>query len=190
MQTTTCTMTQVEEKHLNIVFMGMPGSGKGTQAAKLADKYSLVHISSGDLLRKEMEEDTPFGKEIRRHMEEGILFPDELVNSVLLGKVPSCDYILDGYPRKLSQVEVIKSVNLVLYLALSEKETVARVLNRNEDREDDTEDAIMVRIAAFKKKTQPVIDYYKERGILHEVDGSGTPGEVFERVQKVIQNFL
>ncbi|KAI4291460.1 adenylate kinase [Pancytospora philotis] len=187
MQTTTCTMTEEQAKHLNIVIIGLPGSGKGTQSKMVADKYSLVHISSGDLLREQMEKDNALGKEIRRHMEEGILFPDELVNSVFVENVPASDYILDGYPRKLSQIDTFKNVNLVLYLTLSEDEAIERILNRNEGREDDNKDAVKVRLDAFVKKTQPVIERYREFGILHEIDASGSQEDVFDRICGVIQ---
>ena len=188
MQTTTTTMVQTQEKPMNIVVIGLPGSGKGTQAARLAERYQLCHISSGDLLRQEMKRDTPRGREIKRHMDEGVLFPDELVESVFLDFVPDENYILDGYPRKLSQTGVFKNVNLVIYLTLDEGEAARRILGRRDGRADDNEDAIRVRVSEFVEETKPVVGFYEDCGLLHRVDASGTPDEVYDRVEKIVRS--
>lgn len=186
-------MENKSNRNLNIVIIGLPGCGKGTQSEILASKYSLAHISSGDLLRDEQEKNTPLGRKIAKLMEEGVLFPDNIVNSVVLENVPPSNYILDGYPRKLSQVEVIKSVNAVIYLTLPEKVAIKRILDRHQGRVDDNEEAIKIRLEAFREETKPVIKYYSDKGLLVEIDASGTPEEVFERIEtalkKLIKNF-
>ncbi|KAI5168559.1 adenylate kinase [Pancytospora epiphaga] len=187
MQTATCTMTETREQNLNIVIMGLPGCGKGTQSQMIADKYSLTHISSGDMLRAEMKKDTKTARDIKRHMEDGTLFSDELVNSVMVDNVPEKNFILDGYPRKISQVNTFPNINLVIFLTLNEDEAVRRIMGRNQGRKDDTEDAIKVRLATFREKTKPVIDYYVSSGMLREIDAGGSPDEVFKRVVDIIE---
>lgn len=190
MNTTTATVTQVKRKSLNMVVIGLPGSGKGTQSKQLAEKYQLAHVSSGELLRSEMTKNTERAREIRVNMEKGTLFPDELVNSVLMDSVPSDNFILDGYPRKLSQTGVFGSVNIVFFIGLDGREAVRRILSRDEGRKDDTEEAVQKRLQAFEKETRPVVDHYRGLGLLHEVDGSGSREEVFERMVGEVEAFL
>lgn len=189
MQTTT-TVTKTKERPLNIVIIGLPGCGKGTQSGMLAERYDLVHISSGDLLREQMQHDTPVGRRISEMMDKGTLLSDELVDAVFIENVPSQNYILDGYPRKLSQVDTFPSVNLVLYLVLPEDEAIRRILHRGESRVDDNEDTVRIRLNDFRAKTKPVIDFYagSARGIFHEVSALGSPEEVFERIEAIIKN--
>lgn len=171
---------------MNLIIIGLPGCGKGTQSELISKEYSLTHISSGDLLREEQNKGTARGQKIARFMQEGVLFPDDIVNSILLDHVPEKNFILDGYPRKLSQVEVIKNIDKVIYLTLSEDEAIRRILDRNQGRLDDNEDAIRIRLHAFREKTQPVIDYYDKHKKLIEVDASGSPEEVFLNIKKIL----
>ncbi len=184
-KTQNCEM--VENKSFNIIVIGLPGCGKGTQSEKLAKKYNLKHLSSGDILREERKKNTPEGKKINDLIFEGKLLPDELVNSVFLKNIPERNYILDGYPRKLSQVEFIKDVNIVIYLHLNENEAIERILERKDGRKDDNKETVRIRLEAFRKETEPVINFYKEKGIFYEVDGNGTPEDVFERIVRIVE---
>lgn len=171
---------------LNIIVIGAPGSGKGTQSKRIAEKYSLTHVTSGELLREESKKDTVLAEKIEELMETGKLFPDELVKKVLINNVPESNFVLDGYPRKLSQTSTFKDIDLVLFIDLPEEECLKRILGRNEGRADDNEEAASVRIKCFKKETEPVIDYYQNKGILETIDGSKTPDEVFELIVEAI----
>ncbi|ELA42887.1 uncharacterized protein VICG_00202 [Vittaforma corneae ATCC 50505] len=179
---TTCCTTQ----KLNLIVIGLPGCGKGTQSAKIAKHYNLKHVTSGDLLRQEVERNSKYAKQIQELMKTGKLFPDDLVNSILLEHVPKENYILDGYPRKLSQVKTFEDIDLVIYIELPEQEAVRRILHRNQGRSDDSEEAVKVRLRAFDRETEPVIEYYKSRGILEVVDGQGSEEEIFGRIQELI----
>ncbi len=179
---TTCCTTQ----KLNLVIIGLPGSGKGTQSTKIAERYNLKHVTSGDLLRQEAENGGKYAKRIEELMKTGKLFPDELVESILIDHVPKENFILDGYPRKLSQVETFKDIDLVVYIELPEDEVVNRIIHRNEGRADDTKEAIKTRLSVFHKETEPVINHYKTKNILEVVDGLGTEDQVFERITNVI----
>lgn len=185
MQTTTTTTMQETAKSPNVIIIGLPGCGKGTQSSMISEKYGLTHVSTGKLLREEGEKDTRLGTRIREHISGGELLPDELVNAVLLENLPNSGYILDGYPRKLSQTSMFENnISLVLYMTLREAEAIKRILGRRDGREDDNEEAVRIRLEAFRKETKPVIDFYKEKGLLYEIDASGTPEEVFKRVEE------
>lgn len=171
---------------LNLIIMGAPGAGKGTQSKRLAEKYSLKHVTTGELLREESEKQTKTAEQIKELMETGKLFPDDLVKQVLIDNIPKTNFILDGYPRKLSQISTFKDIDLVIYIELSEKECVSRILNRNEGRSDDNEEAIKVRLKCFQKETEPVIDYYKNKGILETINGDGSEDDVFAKICEVI----
>lgn len=179
---TTCCTTQ----RLNLIIMGLPGSGKGTQSDKIAKRYDLKHITTGQLLREEAEKDTKTAREINRLMKTGELFPDELVNSVLTESMPRSNFLLDGYPRTLTQVDVVKDIDLVIYIDLPEEEAIRRILNRNEGRPDDNEKTVKIRLDAFNTETIPVIEYYKKKGILEIVDGMGSEESIFNRITEVI----
>lgn len=176
------------QKPLNIVIVGLPGCGKGTQSEKIADKYNLKHVSSGEILREESKKDTLQAKKINDLMLKGTLFPDELLNAVFLDNVPKNNFILDGYPRKISQVDVINNINLVLYLFLNEQEAIERILHRKDERKDDNKETIKIRLDAFHKETEPVVDYYKSKGIYYEVNASGSPDEVFKKIVNIIDH--
>jgi len=180
--TTVCCTTQ----KLNLVLMGLPGSGKGTQGEKIAQHYGIKHMTSGDLLRTEVERNGKHAKTIQRLMETGELFPDDLVNKIFLDHVPEENFILDGYPRRLSQTETFQNIDLAIYIEVPEDEVVKRILKRNQGRADDTPEAIQTRLDAFKEETKPVLDYYRKRSLLVNIDGRGTPEEVFERVRQAI----
>lgn len=182
MANTCCTMVR-----LNLIIAGFPGSGKGTQAKKIAKHYGLKHVSSGELLREEAEKDSsPYAQEINKLASSGKLYPDDLVKSVLLERVPSDNFILDGYPRKLSQVETFKNIDLVIFLTLSEKEAIKRISLRKEGRPDDNAKTAETRISVFLKDTKPVMDYFSKKGLLVEIDGGKTIDIVFSAIREAI----
>lgn len=171
---------------MNLIIIGLPGSGKGTQSKMLADHYGIKHITSGDLLREESEKDTGTAAEIRELMKTGRLFSDELVEKVLIEKVPRENFILDGYPRKLSQVGTFKDIDLVLYLDLPEDEALKRILDRQQGRSDDNRETAKVRLHVFKKETEPLINHYRQKGILETIDGSKGKEDVFSSIKEAV----
>ena len=181
---------------INLILFGPPGSGKGTQAAYLVDKYQLLHISTGDLFRYEMGNNTRLGMEAKRYIEKGELVPDEVTIGMLRNKVEmhpeAAGFIFDGFPRTVAQAEALdallaesdQEVNALLALEVDDEEIVQRILNRGKTsgRDDDNDETIIRnRIDVYKRETTPVFDYYDERGKSQKVDGLGTIKEIFER---------
>lgn len=186
---------------INIAIFGVPGAGKGTQCKLLSSKLDLVHISTGDLIRKEISDKTTIGIEIQKIINAGILVSDSIV-SEMFGKkmrnsLKSNGFLLDGFPRTLEQArmlnEIFASLNLKLdafvELILTEKESTERILKRAEieGRLDDNPETLKSRFKEYESKTAPIADYYKKKGLFTSVDGTGTIEEVFERILKVIK---
>ena len=182
---------------INLILFGPPGSGKGTQAAYLVDKYQLLHISTGDLFRYEMGNNTRLGMEAKRYIEKGELVPDEVTIGMLRNKVEmhpeAAGFIFDGFPRTVAQAEALdallaesdQEVNALLALEVDDEEIVQRILNRGKTsgRDDDNDETIIRnRIDVYKRETTPVFVYYDERGKSQKVDGLGTIKEIFERL--------
>lgn len=169
-----------------MIIIGLPGSGKGTQSKMIANHYGVKHITSGGLLREESEGDTQVSAEVKELMKTGCLFPDELVESVLLKNTPKENFILDGYPRTISQVNTFKEIDLVIYLSLPEEEALRRILGRQEGRSDDCRETAEVRLRIFRDETEPIIDYYRQKDILEVVDGSKKEDDVFNSIKEII----
>ena len=178
----------------NLVLFGPPGSGKGTQSANIIEKYKLVHVSTGDILRKEVADETPLGLEAKKYMDQGALVPDEVVIGMISAKLDestdSQGFIFDGFPRTVAQAQALDNllefknmpIQLVLSLVVSEAELKNRLISRGESsgRSDDNEEVIMKRIAEYHAKTSPVADYYKEHNKLVEVKGEGSVDAIFD----------
>ena len=164
------------KKHL--LFLGAPGAGKGTQAELLSQKYSYLHLSTGELLRKEIEMNSILGKQVNNIINLGELVNDELVLKIVRQNLDKENngWILDGYPRNLSQVnslnEVLVEINqpleVVFYLDIPEKVLIKRLLSRG--RKDDTEETIRTRVEIYKKNTEPLIQYFKDLSLLEYID--------------------
>ncbi|HUH74780.1 MAG TPA: adenylate kinase [Chitinophagales bacterium] len=187
---------------LNLILFGPPGSGKGTQAEYLVEKYQLLHISTGDLLRSELKASTPLGLEAKRYIDKGELVPDEVVIGMIssqldqnIGKVKG--FIFDGFPRTKAQAEALDklldfkntSIAQVLALDVPEEEVVARILNRGltSGRSDDNnQEIIKNRFSIYLNETTAVADHYKEFDKFTSVPGKGTIEEVFESLTKAI----
>jgi len=181
---------------MQLVIMGPPGAGKGTQAKLIAEHYEIPAISTGDIFRAMKTADTPLARQVREIMESGGYVSDEITNAIVADRLaqPDCNrgFLLDGYPRTLQQVQTLDD-----YLAESERpltaaislladieEVVARLLRRAviDGRSDDNEETIRVRLQVYAEQTEPLLDVYRARDLLLEVDGHGEVQEVSERI--------
>ncbi len=185
---------------MNIIMLGPPGSGKGTQGALLSESAKLPRVSTGDVLRSAVERGTPLGLEAKGYMDQGLLVPDEvivgLIEEVLALPEARGGVIMDGFPRTVAQAEAIGELleargsvlDRVLSIEVPEDELVRRMLGRaaREGRSDDTPDAIQQRLEVYREQTEPLVSYFSERGVLVEVDGTGTVEEIAARVQEAI----
>jgi len=164
------------KKHL--LFLGAPGAGKGTQAELLSHAYSYLHLSTGELLRKEIEMNTMLGKQVKDIINQGELVSDQLVLKIVKQNLNKDNkgWILDGYPRNLSQVnslnevliEINQPLDVVFYLDIPEEVLIKRLLLRG--RKDDTEETIRTRVNIYKKTTEPLIQYFKDLSLLKYID--------------------
>jgi adenylate kinase len=188
---------------INLVLFGPPGSGKGTQAAHLVEKYELLHISTGDLFRYEMGNDTPLGLEAKSYIEKGELVPDEVTIGMLRNKVEAnpdvAGYIFDGFPRTVAQAEALdelmaskeEQVDQLLMLDVPEEELVERLLNRGKTsgRADDNDESIIRnRIQVYASETTPVFDYYAEQDKAVKINGVGSIEEIFSRLSSQVDS--
>jgi adenylate kinase len=185
---------------MRLLLLAPPGAGKGTQGKRIAESYGIAHLATGDLLRDEVARDTPLGREAAGAMRRGDLVPDDLVIRLMLDKVLDArgGWVLDGFPRTLPQAEVAhdwastrgETLDAAVYLDVPEAELVRRLLERAvlEGRPDDDEPTIRNRLAVFARETAPLIDYYRGRGVLEEVDATGTVDEVTLRVLRAIES--
>jgi len=185
---------------MNIVLLGPPGSGKGTQGAILSERGGLPRVSTGDLLRAAVERGTELGTQAKQYMEQGLLVPDEiilgLIAEVLASPHAAGGVIMDGFPRTVAQAEAIDGllaqrgvrVDRVLSIEVDEEELVRRLLGRaeQEGRTDDTLETIRQRIAVYWEQTAPLVSYYRERGVLVEVPGSGSVEDIAGRMQEAL----
>ncbi|MFZ1750099.1 MAG: adenylate kinase [Saprospiraceae bacterium] len=186
---------------INIILFGPPGSGKGTQAAKLTEKYGFLHISTGDLFRYEMSHDTPLGLKAKEYMSKGQLVPDEVTIGMLINKVnanpEAKGIIFDGFPRTIAQAEAFDqflqaqntAVTTLISIELSDDEIVERILHRGKTsgRSDDNDESIIRnRIEVYNTETSPVYTHYDHMGKSKRISGSGTIEEIFNRLVEVI----
>jgi len=176
--------------------VGAPGSGKGTQAERLASYFGVRHLATGEMLREQVRRATPLGRQVQAVLAAGDLVGDELIEDLLyepfLQASREGGFILDGFPRTLHQAERAFQIALdagatlhaVVHLDVPPQVLLDRALSRDEGRADDNQATVRHRIEVYEKQTQPLVDYYAGRGILVSVDGLGTPDEVFERILK------
>jgi adenylate kinase len=176
--------------------MGPPGAGKGTQATFVAEHFGIPAISTGDIFRANVAEGTPLGVEAKCFMDAGEYVPDEITNKMVRNRIDEPDaepgFLLDGYPRTLAQVEELDGMveftghrlDAAVVLTVDDEEIVQRLLQRAEveGRADDTEDVIRRRQEVYREQTEPLIEVYRERGILLEVDGIGEVDQVTKRI--------
>ncbi len=179
---------------MKIILIGIQGAGKSTQGNLLRDKLNIPYLSTGHIFREMAKEKTPLGRYIKEIMNAGYLIPDdkavEIVSEYLKKPEYKNGYILDGFPRTLDQVKAFENgVDKVVYLKVSDKEALWRLSYRNGDnREDETLVALRKRIELFHKLTEPVLDYYRNKGNLVEVDGEKGVEEVHSEILTKIKN--
>jgi len=177
-----------------MVLLGPPGAGKGTQAEKLADKFGIPQISTGDLFRSNISNGTPLGVEAKKYLDAGNLVPAELTNALVDDRLNDDDvangFILDGFPRSVEQAEALKAMlakrnlklDAVLEFRVSETELLSRLKSRG--RADDTEEVILNRMKVYRDETAPLLDYYRDE--LKSVDAVGSLDEVFARALQAL----
>ena len=184
--------------------MGPPGAGKGTQAKFVAEHFKIPAISTGDIFRANVSEGTPLGVEAKRYMDAGEYVPDEVTNRMVRNRIDEPDaepgFLLDGYPRTLAQVTELDGMiaftghrlDAVVVLTVDPEELVQRLLHRaqTDGRADDTEDVIRRRQEVYAEQTEPLIDVYRKRGILHEVDGMGEVDDVTKRIFDALDDLI
>lgn len=189
---------------LNLVLFGPPGAGKGTQSQKLIEKYQLIHLSTGDILRGEITQGTSLGIEAKKLMDDGKLVPDEVVIGMISNKLDNNSdakgFIFDGFPRTVAQAEALDSllaskndqISGMIALQVEEAELEKRLLLRGKEsgRPDDANpEIIKKRIIEYNSKTAPVANYYKEQGKLKNINGVGSIEEIFSNICQVIDNY-
>ena len=183
------------------IIFGPPGSGKGTQAARIEAELGLHHLSTGDVLRSEVRSGTPLGLEVGRIIAAGDLVPDELIVDVVRKRLPAAEegagVLLDGFPRTLRQAQALDAmlrdeghrVTFVIALRVPEEVLVRRLLHRAEleGRTDDNREAIAERMREYRNLTAVVLGHYrKQRVPIHDIDGTGSPDEVFDQIRSAI----
>ena len=186
---------------MNLILLGPPGAGKGTQAAKIIEKYDIPHISTGDIFRANIKAGTELGKRAQEYMNKGQLVPDELVVEIATDRLKADDcqkgFLLDGFPRTLPQAEALdailaktgEQVTATVSIMIPDEMIMERIKGRalKEGRADDaSEDIINNRIVTYHNQTEPLIEYYTKAGRYNEIDGIGTIDEVRDRIFNVM----
>jgi adenylate kinase len=189
---------------LRALLLAPPGAGKGTQGKRLSAIYGVPHLATGDLLRQHVADGTPLGVEAKGYMDRGELVPDRLVIDLILARLsadqPLTGFFLDGFPRSLNQAQNSyrygqtrnTTFHAVISLAVGEDELVRRLLERGRQsgRSDDNEETIRNRLRVYDENTRPLLDFYRDRGILVEVDGTGAVDAVTARIRAALDHIL
>jgi adenylate kinase len=189
---------------VNILLLGPQGSGKGTQASKLASTYAIAHIATGDMLRAAMASETELGRRIKPLYDNGELVPDDLMIELIRERLASDDtaegFALDGFPRTMAQAKALdamlaelgRELSVVFELQVSDAVCVQRLLRRAEieGRTDDTEEAILRRLRLYHRETEPLVEYYRAQGSLVGIHADRTVDEVFEEIQQTLDEVL
>jgi adenylate kinase len=185
---------------LNLVMLGAPGAGKGTQAVRIAETRGIPHISTGEMLRGAITAGSELGQKVKSIVESGALVPDELVIDVIRDRLAQSDtqngFVLDGFPRTLGQAEALdllltelgRPLKIVLELELAEDTAVERMLGRaaEQGRADDTPEVIRNRFEVYRRQTEPLSEHYRNKGILVVVDSTPSMDEVFAAIERVL----
>lgn len=189
---------------LNIVLFGPPGAGKGTQSERLISSKSLVHLSTGDLFRKNIGEGTELGRKAQHFMDEGKLVPDEIVIGMVEDTIEqhmdANGFIFDGFPRTVAQAEALDemlsqhdlSISGMISLEVPEQELISRLLDRGKTSgrpDDQDESKIATRIEEYENKTAPVAGYYKDQQKFNGINGVGSIDQIYEKIDAVVSTF-
>ncbi len=189
---------------LNIIMCGAPGSGKGTQSDRIVEKYELAHLSTGDLLRKEIASGSEIGVQLNAIVSRGDLVPDDIIIGMLASNIDALGadckgVIFDGFPRNVAQAEALEKMlaerglatTALLDMQVEQDELIARLLNRGKmsGRSDDNMETIQQRLLVYEQKTKPVSDFYARLGKYHAINGMGTMEEIFDRIDDVLKAF-
>jgi adenylate kinase len=183
---------------MRILLIGPPGAGKGTQAVRLAERLGIPHLSTGDMLREACRQKTDIGRKAEPFMTSGQLVPDEIVQDLVVERVarPDCGkgYLLDGFPRTAPQAKMLdklladRGMALDAAIKIDVDEAVLEKRLAGRGRLDDTPEVVRQRLAHYRALTQPMEAYYEDRGMLREIDGHGTPDEVFEAIAAELES--
>ena len=194
---------------MKIIMLGAPGAGKGTQAKKIAEKYSIPHISTGDIFRANIKNNTELGKKAKTYMDKGELVPDELVVDLIMDRFKEADcangYVLDGFPRTIPQAEALdkalaannEAVDFAINVGCGATYHIQFNAPKVEGvcdtcgeklilRDDDKPETVKNRLSVYHEQTQPLIDYYSKKGVLAEVDGTQAMDDVFNAIVNVL----
>jgi adenylate kinase len=186
---------------MRLIILGPPGAGKGTQASKIASTFGIPAISTGDIFRANIKNETPLGLQVKEVLASGGYVTDEITNAIVRDRLFEDDaeqgFLLDGFPRTAAQVETLDAIlaehdhtlDAVLELTVDSEAVVQRLLKRAEieGREDDTEEVIRERQAIYRRETAPLTDVYSARGLLVQIDGMGSVDEVFDRISAALE---
>ena len=186
---------------MRIVLLGAPGSGKGTQAKLIVKERNIPHISTGDLLRQAIADETELGLAAKKVMDAGELVSDDIVLGMLKDRLNKADaqkgFVLDGFPRNLTQAEMLEKLlsqldiklDHALLIQVDPDEVVARIAKRaeQENRTDDTEEVVRNRLEVYREQTEPVADFYRKQDIVSEIHGTGSIEEVHNRIQAILR---
>jgi adenylate kinase len=187
---------------MKLLLIGPPGAGKGTQASKLSEVFGIPAISTGDIFRENVKNQTPLGVEAKSYMDKGEYVPDELTNKLVRDRLknPDCvnGFLLDGYPRTADQVQELDSIlketnsklDAVVQLTADTDEVVRRLAKRaiEQGRSDDTEEVLRNRLSVYEEQTAPLISVYESRGLLVKVDGLGEIASVTQRITEALDS--
>ncbi|MCB9029833.1 MAG: adenylate kinase [Deltaproteobacteria bacterium] len=183
---------------IRLILLGAPGAGKGTQAERVADTYSIPHISTGDIMRKAVADQSKLGAQVKEYLDAGQLVPDELVINLIRERLSSDDcaegFLLDGFPRTVAQAEALDRtlselnapLTHVLELDVPEQMLIERLVKRGEEsgRSDDTEEVIRERLAVYNEQTAPVSDFYSKSSRLVKIDGTGSIDQIEQAIKE------
>lgn len=183
---------------MKVILFGPPGAGKGTQAALIRDHYAIPHISTGDIFREAIRNETELGKQVKSILDSGELVSDQIVVDLVAEELKKEEYrngyILDGFPRTVGQAEAFDrilqsrndSIDAFMSLEVPREELTRRILSRGEGRTDDTPEGVEKRLQVYENETRPVKEFYEKQGRVREIDGVGTIEEIFGRIRDTL----